>query len=116
MYKNIYKYIKMHKYNFYTHQGQTVLPRISGKESHLANRIQLHDLSEFLPTKLFQRLCHDFYSFYQKGRVHSSRTVYPKETTLSRLLATLVVNPHKLRLTQYSTWSSSSSGEQEALL
>ena len=106
----------MYKYNSYTHQGQTVFPRISDKESHLANRIQLHNLLELLPIKLFQYLCHDFYFFFQKEKSTQAGRFTQRETTLFRLLATLVVNLHKLRLAQYSTWSSSSSGEQEALL
>ena len=56
----------MYKYIFYTHQGQTVFPRISDKESHLANRIQLHNLLEYLLIKLFQHLHHNFRFFFSK--------------------------------------------------
>ena len=108
--------MKMYKYIFYTHQGQTVFPRISDKESHPANRIQLHNLSKSLLIKLFQYLYHDFRFFFSKEKSTQAGRFTKKEITLFRLLATLVVNLHKLRLAQYSTWSSSSSGEQEALL
>ena len=72
----------MYKYIFYTHQGQTVFPRISDKESHLANRIQLHNLLEFILVKLFQYLCHDFCSFFQRekftqaGRLTKRKPLY----------------------------------------